>query len=127
MPVCKGHGNWSIADRVTVDLQISWWREGRIERAGLAMTGGQKPGSDGTDPKAAGSNQQSTTQPQGANRPQQRDMTDQMDQFHKQDPATVERWFDRQLNQLYSEVISEPLPKDMQELIDKLREKTPTK
>jgi hypothetical protein len=91
------------------------------------MMGGQKPDSDGTDPKAAGSNQQSTTQPQGANRPQQRDMTDQMDQFHKQDPATVERWFDRQLNQLYSEVISEPLPKDMQDLIDKLREKTPTK
>jgi hypothetical protein len=131
MPVCKGHGNWSIAGCVTVDLQISWRREGRIERAGLAMMGGmmggQKPDSDGTDPKAAGSNQQSTTQPQGANRPQQRDMTDQMDQFHKQDPATVERWFDRQLNQLYSEVISEPLPKDMQDLIDKLREKTPTK
>jgi hypothetical protein len=127
MPVCKGQGNWSIAGCVTVDLQISWWWEGRIERAGLAMMGGQKPGSDGTDPKAAGSNQQSTTQPQGANRPQQRDMTDQMDQFHKQDPATVERWFDRQLNQLYSEVISEPLPKDMQDLIDKLREKTPTK
>jgi hypothetical protein len=127
MPVCKGHGNWSIAGCVTVDLQISWRREGRIERAGLAMMGGQKPGSDGTDPKAAGSDQQSTTQPQGANRPQQRDMTDQMDQFHKQDPATVERWFDRQLNQLYSEVISEPLPKDMQDLIDKLREKTPTK
>jgi Anti-sigma factor NepR len=127
MPVCKGNGSWSIAGCVTVDLQISWWRERRIERAGLVMMGGQKPGSDGTDPKAAGSNQQSTTQPQGANHPQQRDMTDQMDEFHKQDPATVERWFDRQLNQLYSEVISEPLPKDMQDLIDKLREKTPTK
>jgi len=54
-------------------------------------------------------------------------MTDEMEQLRKQDPATVDRWFDRQLNQLYSEVISEPLPKEFQELIDKLREKTPTR
>jgi hypothetical protein len=97
------------------------------ERAGLAMIGGQKPGSDGTHPKTVGSDQQDTDQPQGASRPQKRDMADRMDQLRKQDPATVEPWLVRQLNQLYSEVISEPLPKDMQELIDKLREKTPTK
>jgi hypothetical protein len=88
---------------------------------------GQKPGSDGTDPKAVGSHQQNTDQPPGASRPQQRDMTDRMDQLREQDPATVEPWLARQLIHLYSEVISEPLPKDMQELIDKLRDKTPTK
>ena len=38
--------------------------------------------------------------------------------------VAVERWFDRQLNQLYSDVISEPLPKEFLELIEKL-EKTP--
>lgn len=95
--------------------------------AGLGMTGGRKPDSGGTDPKATGSDQQNAAQPQGAGRPQQRDMTDKMEQLRKQDPATVDRWFDRQLNQLYSEVISEPLPKEFQELIDKLREKTPTR
>ena len=91
------------------------------------MMGGEKPGSDGTDPKAAGSDLQNTAQSQGAGRPQQRDMIDKMEKLRKQDPATVDRWFDRQLNQLYSEVISEPLPKEFLELIDKLREKTPTK
>lgn len=89
--------------------------------------GGQKPGSDGTDPKAVGSDQQYAAQSEGASRPQQRDMPDKMDQLRKQDSATADRWFDRQLNQLYSEVISEPLPKEFLELIDKLREKTPTK
>jgi hypothetical protein len=54
-------------------------------------------------------------------------MTDKMDKLQEQGHATVDRWFDRQLNQLYSEVISEPLPKEFLELIDKLREKTPTK
>jgi hypothetical protein len=98
-----------------------------MKRAGLAMMVGQKPGSDGTDPTAMGSDRQNTDQPQGASRPQQRDMTDRMDQLGNQDPATVEPWLVRKLNQLYSEVISEPLPKDMQELIDKLRENTPTK
>jgi len=91
------------------------------------MMGGQKPGSEGTDPKAAGSDQQKAAQSRDASHPQQRNVTGQMDQLRKQDPATVERWFDRQLNQLYSEVISEPLPKEFLELIDKLREKTPTK
>lgn len=91
------------------------------------MTGGQKPGSDGTDPKPAGSDQQDAAQSQGASRAQQRDMTDKMEPLRNQDPATVDRWFDRQLNQLYSEVISEPLPKEFLELIDKLSEKTPTK
>ncbi len=91
------------------------------------MMGGEKPGSGGTEPKAVGSDQENTAQSQGASHPQQRDMTDKMEQLRKQDPATVDRWFDRQLNQLYSEVISEPLPKEFLELIDKLREKTPTK
>jgi phosphoserine phosphatase len=99
----------------------------RHERAGQAMTGGEKPGSDGTDPKAMGSNQQNAAQPPGARRRQQRDMTDQMDQLRKQDTATIDSWLVRQLNQLYSEVISEPLPKDMQELIDELGKKTSTK
>ncbi len=54
-------------------------------------------------------------------------MTDQMDQFRKQDSATADPWWARQLNQLYSEVVSEPLPKDIQELVDKLREKTSKK
>ena len=77
--------------------------------------------------KPVGSEQQNAVQPEGGGRPQQRDMSDKMDQFRKQDPATVDRWFDRQLNQLYSEVVSEPLPKEFLELIDKLRDKTPTK
>ena len=46
---------------------------------------------------------------------------------NRQDTAMVDRWFDRQLNQLYSDVISEPLPKEFLELIDKLREKSPPK
>ena len=91
------------------------------------MTGGEKPGSDGTDPKAAGSDQRNTAQSQGGGRPQQRNTTDKMDQLHNQDTVTVDRWLERQLNQLYSEVISEPLPKEFLELIEKLREKTPTK
>jgi ABC-type uncharacterized transport system YnjBCD substrate-binding protein len=74
-----------------------------------------------------GSDQQHPAQPPGARRPQQRDMTDQMDQFRKQDSATADPWWARQLNQLYSEVVSEPLPKDIQELVDKLREKTSKK
>ena len=89
--------------------------------------GGQKPDAGGTDPKTAGSNEQGQAQSRAVNRPQQHDMTDKMDQLPKQDPATIDRWFDRQLNQLYSEVISEPLPKEFLELIDKLREKSPTK
>jgi hypothetical protein len=47
------------------------------------------------------------------------------DMDNRQDTAMVDRWFDRQLNQLYSDVISEPLPKEFVELIEKLREKTP--
>jgi anti-sigma factor NepR-like protein len=89
--------------------------------------GGQKPDAGGTDPKAAGSNQQGQAPSEAVNRPQQHDMTDKMDQPPKQDPATIDRWFDRQLNQLYSEVISEPLPKEFLELIDKLGQKTPSK
>jgi hypothetical protein len=91
------------------------------------MMGGEKSNSGGTDAKTVGSDQQTAVQPDNAERPQQNDMADKMDESNKQGPATVDRWFDRQLNQLYSEVISEPLPKEFQELIDKLREKTPTK
>jgi hypothetical protein len=52
---------------------------------------------------------------------------EEMDTHNRQDTAMVDRWFDRQLNQLYSDVISEPLPKEFLELIDKLREKSPPK
>jgi hypothetical protein len=48
-----------------------------------------------------------------------------MDRQNRQDTAMVDRSFDRQLNQLYSDVVSEPLPKEFLELIEKLREKTP--
>jgi anti-sigma factor NepR-like protein len=91
------------------------------------MMGGEKPGSSGTDPKTTGSSQQDQTHTQGVDRPQQHDMTDKMDQLPKQDPATIDRWFDRHLSQLYSDVISEPLPKEFLELIDKLGQKTPSK
>lgn len=91
------------------------------------MAANQKSGAGGTDPTAAGSGQQAAVQPDRAQGPQQSDMTDKMDESNKQGPAMVDRWFDRQLNQLYSEVVSEPLPKEFLELIDKLREKNPTK
>lgn len=90
-------------------------------------TGDEKPGPDGTDRTAMGSEHQSAVPSRGANRPQQRDLTGKMDQLRRQDTVTSDHWFDRQLHQLYSEVVSEPLPKDMQELIDKLREKAPQK
>lgn len=48
-----------------------------------------------------------------------------MDKRNRQDTAMVDHSFDRQLNQLYSDVVSEPLPKEFLELIEKLREKTP--
>jgi hypothetical protein len=38
-------------------------------------------------------------------------------------PAQLESWFDAQLMQVYSEVVSEPLPKEFVELLQKLREK----
>ncbi len=38
-------------------------------------------------------------------------------------PAQLDRWFDSQLMQMYSEVVSEPLPREFLELLDKLREK----
>lgn len=91
------------------------------------MTGEEKPGSGGTDPKTAGSDQQNAANSPDVSRPQPCDITEKMDQPPKKDPATIDRWFDRQLNQLYSEVVSEPLPKEFLELIEKLGEKTPTK
>lgn len=101
--------------------------ESAHNEAGLEMAGNEKSSAGGTDPKTTGSDQQAAVQPDSAQRPQQSDMTDKMDISNKQGPAMVDRWFDRQLNQLYSEVVSEPLPKEFLELIDKLREKTPTK
>ncbi len=38
-------------------------------------------------------------------------------------PAQLDHWFDSQLMQMYSEVVSEPLPREFLELLDKLREK----
>ena len=91
------------------------------------MTGGQKSGVGGTDPQAAGPNPQTPAQ-RGHDEPQQKTgMIEKMEKPSRPDPATIDRWFDRQLNQLYSEVISEPLPKEFLELIDQLREKSPEK
>jgi len=108
-------------------VDLSWVSLGVQTSAGLEMTGGQKPDSGGTDPKTLGSDEKTAVQPDNAERLQKSDMTDNMDKLQEQGPATVEPWIARQLNQLYSEVISEPLPKEFLELIDKLREKTPTK
>ena len=54
-------------------------------------------------------------------------MDDKTDKLDTTEGGTAVPWFDRQLNQLYTEVISEPLPKEFLELIDKLREKTSDK
>ncbi len=40
-----------------------------------------------------------------------------------QSPAQLDSWFDAQLMQVYSEVVSEPLPKEFIDLLQKLREK----
>jgi Anti-sigma factor NepR len=39
-------------------------------------------------------------------------------------PAQLDNWFDAQLVQIYAEVVSEPLPKEFLDLLDKLREKS---
>ena len=39
-------------------------------------------------------------------------------------PAQLDNWFDAQLVQIYSEVVSEPLPKEFLDLLEKLREKS---
>ena len=57
-------------------------------------------------------------------RQQRNRMTKNRKKTGERPDVDVERWFDRQLNQLYSDVISEPLPKEFLELIEKLREKT---
>ena len=41
--------------------------------------------------------------------------------------AQLDRWFDAQLTQMYSEVVSEPLPKAFLDLLERLREKTNTR
>jgi Anti-sigma factor NepR len=38
-------------------------------------------------------------------------------------PAQLNNWFDAQLVQIYAEVVSEPLPKEFLDLLEKLREK----
>jgi hypothetical protein len=39
-------------------------------------------------------------------------------------PAKLDYWFNSQLMQMYAEVVSEPLPKDLLDLLDRLREKS---
>jgi ABC-type uncharacterized transport system YnjBCD substrate-binding protein len=38
-------------------------------------------------------------------------------------PGQLNNWFDAQLVQIYSEVVSEPLPREFLDLLEKLREK----
>jgi len=38
-------------------------------------------------------------------------------------PAKLDYWFNSQLMQMYAEVVSEPLPKDLLDLLEKFREK----
>jgi hypothetical protein len=40
-----------------------------------------------------------------------------------QSPAQLDSWFDAQLMQVYSEVVSEPLPKEFVDLLLKLKDK----
>lgn len=42
-----------------------------------------------------------------------------------QSPAQLDSWFDAQLMQVYSEVVSEPLPKEFVDLLQKLKDKSP--
>jgi hypothetical protein len=91
------------------------------------MAGADKtsPGSQ-LDVKRDTRSRDSEPKPTSSNRQQPRSrVTKSMDSQNRQDTAMVDRWFDRQLNQLYSDVISEPLPKEFVELIEKLRERTP--
>jgi len=117
-----------------IDGRQAEWRRGSslheagLEEVGREMAGGQKPDSGGTEPKTAGSGQENKAKSDSADRQQEPDRIEMMEKSSKQlGPATVEPWFDRQLNQLYAEVVSEPLPKEMVELIEKLREKNPGK
>jgi hypothetical protein len=85
------------------------------------------PGSQ-PDPKHERRSRDMATKGSGTDRRQSKSrVTKEMDTQNRQDTAMVDRWFDRQLNQLYSDVISEPLPKEFLELIDKLREKSSSK
>ena len=80
------------------------------------------------DPKHERRNRDSETKRSTTGRRQTKSrVIEEMDTHNRQDIAMVDRWFDRQLNQLYSDVISEPLPKEFLELIDKLREKSSSK
>lgn len=40
-----------------------------------------------------------------------------------QSPAQLDSWFDAQLMQVYSEVVSEPLPREFLDLLQKLKDK----
>lgn len=86
---------------------------------------GNKKGPDGTDGGNTGSEQLNSKAP-GTGR-QQSEPIEKMDISQQAEKATVDSWFDRQLHQLYAEVISEPLPKEFLDLIDQLRDKAPEK
>lgn len=42
-------------------------------------------------------------------------------------PAKADRWFDVELNRIYDDVVSEPLPADLLGLVEKLKSKMPGK
>jgi len=43
----------------------------------------------------------------------------------RQKSSDADRWFDLELNRIYSEVIKEPLPQDFLELVAKLGQRKP--
>lgn len=45
----------------------------------------------------------------------------------KRMPAKADRWFDVELNRIYDDVVSEPLPADLLGLVEKLKSKMPGK
>ena len=76
------------------------------------MADGKKEGALGSSTMAANSEQDRTGKPAG-----QRGLPE------FESPAQRDSWFDAQLMQIYTEVVSEPLPKEFLDLLDKLREK----
>lgn len=98
-----------------------------IVECGVEMAGADKtsPGSQ-LDSERDHRGRDREPKPTSTNRQQPKSsVIKKMDTHNRQDTAKVDRWFDRQLNQLYSDVVSEPLPREFLELIDKLREETP--
>jgi hypothetical protein len=43
------------------------------------------------------------------------------DRDHGHPPQTLDRWFDEQLNRLFNDVSTEPLPADLAKLVSQLR------